>query len=194
MGIKERMRRALGLDHKELMTPKGMGVVATTAEPEAMPESTDRIAVEKEEGEPVLHKCGHTAPMAVEIHCYGLQVTLTEEAAKAREKCGTCCVKDMKKYVIRCGLCGLPIMPGDGVALYSDNRKTFKDRTRVTLSGGSVVGCLAMNCCPSGGFYAGHWTGTKVKSAFEGGLSAAELAMKTGKTVIVDDIGGPPKK
>lgn len=191
MGIRDRVRKFFGRRIKEKVlearqTPEGLRIAGTTAEPEPLPESTGRIAVEKEEGESTKHACGHTAPRCVSIHCFGASLTLSDEAP---DKCSVCHMEDLKKVVIRCGSCGLPILPGDGIALYGDNQKHFKDRTRITLHGKSVIGCMRWNCCPSGGFYAGIWDGSKVLSTFPDGLSAAELAMKTGKIVIVSNTG-----
>ncbi len=62
----------------------------------------------------------------------------------------------VKKHAIHCALCGLPIHPGDPVALYSDGPQTLSCATE--LEEGVVIGCLRFDCCVSAGFLAGVWS------------------------------------
>lgn len=171
MGIRERVRKLFGGRKKE-------------KKPDVRPEATDVVRVIREAGKPVPYACGHPFAPRFEIDCYGQELSLADEAVAKREKCGPCALEEFKRVVIRCGACGFAILPGDGVALYVDDRKTFPKRERVTLHEKQVVGCLRMDCCPSGGFYAGNWDGTKFVPAFPGGMSAAATAMATGKAVV----------
>jgi hypothetical protein len=94
--------------------------------------------------------------------------------------CPECIFNSMREQAIRCALCGTGIIPGEGVALYhlSNPIPHLELATRV---GESVIGCLGWNCCPSGAFFAGHWTEEGFRSAFKSGNCLATEVLVTGK-------------
>lgn len=102
--------------------------------------------------------------------------------------CSSCEVPDMLTRTIRCILCANPIFPGSPVARYMVNAEMLKSEhvssAAFTDDGIEAFGCLSMDCCPSGGFFAGHWDGNNVISPFAAGSAAGE-AMATGKTIIL---------
>ena len=98
--------------------------------------------------------------------------------------CPKCYFEKIKKATIRCCLCGNAILPGDGIALYHKSSENIRADT-ATFVGDSAVGCLLWDCCPSGGFFAGHWTFEGFESAFDV-QSAAGKAFSTGQPVITN--------
>lgn len=169
-----------------------MGVVASTHEPEQMPEPTDTCAVVDVSGPEADYECGHRHPERFALNLYGEKIEMTDEGYSARKFCANCHLAELKKLIIRCAKCGFHIMPGDGVALYCYDKKLFKKSERITFVGEGdekgVIGCMRWDCCPSGGFFAGHWTGDHFQSAFAGGSAAGE-ALRTGQ-VVIGNIGG----
>ncbi len=169
-----------------------MEVVASTYEAKELPEPTDICALVDVSGVETDYQCGHRHPDHFAVNLYGEKFCLTDKKLAERQLCANCHLEMLKKFAIRCAKCGFAIMPGDGVALYCFNKKLFKKTAWITLVGDDkekdVIGCLRWDCCPSGGFFAGHWTGERFKPAFVGGSAAAE-AMRTGKVVIVGDVG-----
>jgi len=105
------------------------------------------------------HGCGHLGPSYYNIRVYGGIITPTKE--HAQELCPDCLIKEVKETFVRCCLCGLYIMPGDPVAVYCANSVEPKDFA-FTIVGSSAIGCLRWDCCQSGGFYAGNWTGKDI--------------------------------
>jgi hypothetical protein len=117
-------------------------------------------------------KCGHLGPQRASLNFWG---NIREFEIKRRiwdtlksvfglrpiqyneVPCPECIFKSMKEHAVRCALCGTGILPGEGVALYHSSGPIphFELATKV---GKCVVGCLGWNCCPSGGFFSGHWT------------------------------------
>lgn len=97
-------------------------------------------------------KCGHYGMWWFKISIFGS----VSEKIHQKEYCPDCFIKWYKERTIFCSLCGLPIFPGEGVALYDKNSEGVREDSYSV--GNSVIGCLRMNCCLSGGFFAGHWT------------------------------------
>lgn len=166
-------------------SPEGMVVAASTREePPPKPEPTDTLAAVAPSGWKVRHACGHRYPKKFKMDFYGDVRTVSSELLKKRERCGDCMAAWLKEISIRCVLCGGVILPGDGVATYMDDA-SFKEawKTRIGKDGLGVLGCLSMDCCPSGGFFSGHWTLEGYRPAYAHGSAMAE-AMATGKPVI----------
>lgn len=114
------------------------------------------------------YACGHRDSRRFQISAYGMESVKIKNA----EQCADCFIKHVKKHTIFCALCGLPIMEGDGVALYdADNDCIRPEAHRI---GNSVIGCLRWDCCPSAGFYAGYWTEDGFNSLFERSVSDAD--------------------
>lgn len=155
---------------KGMRSPQGMTIVAAagTYKPENLPQSDDRIELIWRGWRQRKYACGHEGPRSYQIHLYGVDSKKTSNW----DTCPSCHIAMLKREVIRCAACGLPIFPGDGVSLYSRESKGL-DLSIATLVGESVIGCMRWDCCPSGGFFAGHWSEHGFKSLY-GGSSAAE--------------------
>jgi ribosomal protein S27E len=153
-----------------------------------LPPATDDLCAVNQEGEPVPYKCGHAYASTYAMNCYGIILEPSAEFFQDREHCGDCEVEIFRRFTIRCALCGHFILPGEGVALYlrdSVPRSPQKWQTPFTHSDEriSVIGCLRMDCCPTGGAFAGHWTTDGFRPLNDDGLGVAALAMKTGRVV-----------
>ncbi len=151
-------------------------------------------------------KCGHLGPSKATLNIYGTimnfdvdkniknvngQITADSEKCP----CPECCFNYYKEKSIRCALCGTGITPGDGVAIYSyktspeGKEQEANPHFRMDLAtkiGGNVVGCIRWDCCPSGGFFAGHWGDQGFEPAFPNGNCAAGLAALTGNPILVN--------
>lgn len=181
-------------DHPEqgkLYTPEGLHVVASVSTAEkGVPKKEvkeDRTVTKLVNltDKKVKFKCGHFGAPKAKMILWGEEyVTDIEkkEQDPSKIRCPECEFEWFKKHSIQCCLCGRPIIPGDGVALYHKDSKGIK-KEWATYVGDSAIGCLRRNCCPSGGFFAGHWTEKGFKSAFEG-RTVAEKAWQTGETQI----------
>jgi hypothetical protein len=86
---------------------------------------------------------------------------------------------------IRCAFCGRTIQPDEGVCTHAEGgaRPEWTTRER----NGRPLGCLRTDCCPSGGYFLGYWTGSDVDYAFEG-RTGMEHALYTGNAIIVNDM------
>ena len=136
--------------------------------------------------------CGHNGVTSFSMDIWGNKVNccLKEDQIENRDGnrvvaillCPNCKFEQVKKTAIRCGLCGLGIMEGESVALYGSSSRGIK-KELATYIEGNVFGCLRINCCPSGAFFAGYWTEDGFKPAF-GGLTVVEEVFRTGKPII----------
>jgi hypothetical protein len=171
----------------DVSSPDGMKVVASAGgegreEEESLNEALhDEIRALPASGEMKDFACGHCGVSLYHMDLYGL---VLHSNGKSPEKCGQCAAEWFRSISCRCALCGLPIMPGDPVALYGPSNK-FK-RQRVTEVRSGVLGCMRWDCCPSGGFFAGHWTGKGFRPAFPDGQTVVERVFATGQTVVGD--------
>ena len=149
------------------------------------PTCTDNLSVVKRTGKKVPYACGHIDSAKFRHDFYGEVREPTGEVFAAREKCGACMLANVMEFAIRCAACGFVIWPGDSVALYVDSG-SFNAAWKKTIGEpAQVVGCMRFGCCPSGGFFAGHWSESGFEPAFAGGVSAAATAFATGATVVV---------
>jgi len=154
-----------------LVSPHGMELLCSAGGPaQKISIATDTFAVVEKSGPDRAYTCGHRASGVYVIDTYGRRTNPIE----GHESCPECLLAELKRLSCRCGLCGHIILPGDGVALY--DRDPGMRLEIATLVDDAVVGCVRMNCCPSGGFLAGHWSNTGFKPMF-GGLTAAESVM-----------------
>jgi hypothetical protein len=149
--------------------------------PKKIPVVKETCEVVAESDKRVKYACGHEGWKRFRLSLWGNILTPAPVIFKKREACPDCLLKEALRVTIRRALCGFHIAPGDGIALYAD-RETFKPEW-TTRHEGSAIGCLRWNCCPSGGFYAGHWDGEQFVPAFEHGTAAAEC-MATGKVIV----------
>jgi hypothetical protein len=116
------------------------------------------------------HGCGHEALSPFNMNLYGRVVEVTSGVF-----CVECAKKEIQKWT-RCGLCGLEIMTGEGVATYiaGDDPSFRKDAKRI---GNIIIGCLRDTCCPTGAAQTGHWTDEGYKPLFQSGNSVAGEAL-----------------
>lgn len=121
-------------------------------------------------------ECKHMGSRKFEFHTWdgekhGYEVPASKISGVIRKvvaagtECPECFFETTKKHTIRCCLCGGSIMPGEGVAIYNARSEGINETA--TLFGGGAIGCLRMSCCPSAGFFAGHWS--------EDGFEAADF-------------------
>ncbi len=172
---------------KENLSGGGMEAVASVGgSEEPMPEPTDSCEVIDRSGPMTPYKCGHEDAYSYGLSLYGERIGLNEKFFAERPFCGDCGLAKWTGHMIRCALCGFGIMPGDPVALYAGGAKFRKEIA--TKVDGQWVGCLRWNCCPSGGFFAGHWTTNGYRPAFEHGSIVAEV-MATGKPIFATSDG-----
>lgn len=160
---------------KDLVTPDGMRVVVScpgTKRP--LPPSSDAFEVVESAWLQRRYHCGHRGPRWVIINTYG---QLTKKIT-GWGMCPTCLIAKLKAHIIRCALCGLPVVPGDGVALYAEGTKGLRlEATK--LDDGSAIGCMRWDCYPSGGFFAGNWSEQGFVPRFEGRTAAGDAMAKT---------------
>ncbi|MDO8505678.1 MAG: hypothetical protein Q7S48_03825 [bacterium] len=136
----------------------------------------------------VSYSCGHDGPRQASAVFWGEERPIKEDRDPAKSNCPQCLLMETLRVSIRCCLCGCIIMPGDGVAIYDPkcNPKLGHPAWATATPDGQLVGCLSMDCCPSGAFFAGQWTEAGFHPAFEGGNIAQE-ALRTGQPVVVRD-------
>lgn len=106
----------------------------------------------------------------------------------ARDSCSLCQHKRVFENAIRCAYCDSVIFPGDPVSIYfpSPVPDEFQG-DRVVLTENGFVGCMGRECCPTGGFFAGHWTAEGVLSPFSTGTAAGQAF--EGEGMIISEIG-----
>ncbi len=153
------------IDKSGLLTPDGCSYSTINWEPQSrILVSTDTCQIEFSPGKNKNkdYSCGHSAPEKYSINLYGDWFGEFDD----EQDCPDCLLAKMLAVTIRCALCGLPIVPGRPVAVYSPRSSGLR-LDIATRDGNSVLGCMRLDCCPSGGHFAGHWTGTALKSAFE---------------------------
>lgn len=153
-----------------VMSPQGFVVVASSGPdlPASAPVDRNLTKIEVLDPEEMLFECGHRGAREILVTLYGETALIKGKKFKPEgTMCPECLLDRLKKISIQCALCGAPILPGESVALYHkeslDVRKEW-----ATYVGNAVIGCLRMVCCPSGGFFAGHWTTEGFQSSFEG--------------------------
>lgn len=139
--------------------------------------------------------CGHDGPGEADVSFYGRKGTLgvPDDLSEEREgslvahmSCPRCRFEELKKLLIRCVLCGEAIMPGDPVALYwkRSGGITRENKRMGTMVDGHYIGCLKSDCCPSGGFFSGHWTSSGFVSAFEDGGTIMDEVVRRKKPIV----------
>jgi len=95
--------------------------------------------------------------------------------------CQNCEGERSFQEIIVCAMCGEPIFVNNPVSTYGirggtdENLPWLKYATRLADSPDIFVACLGMNCCPSAGFFAGHWNGSGVVSLYRTGTAAGDM-------------------
>ena len=79
--------------------------------------------------------------------------------------CPECFALKVSASAIRCCKCGKTILAGDSVSLYPKNSEGVDDEIAEYIET-SAIGCMKIDCCPSAGFFAGHWTANGFKPLF----------------------------
>lgn len=133
-------------------------------------------------------KCGHECWAQFKLEIYGEILTPKKGALDDRKTCGICAVREMKPYILRCGVCGKPIFPGEPIGLYGKSGSVQNQK-----SDNQVVGCMRWEC-GTGAAFAGHWTGRVIKYVFMDGKTAIGVAFQSGKAVMVNDMGDASAK
>jgi len=171
------------VNEKEPRTPGGLKIVAQAgnlADRSKLPESTDKIEVISSSKILITFKCGHEGPERFKLNVYGEN---SKEISKD-DTCPSCWIEKIKKYVARCSLCGLPVYPGEGVALYDSHSEGLRVDIARKVDENHVIGCIRWDCCLSGGFFAGYWTEQGFKSVLgDSPKTAAEQAFDSGKII-----------
>ena len=146
----------------DVVGPDGERVIVSVGpERRPLPSPHDMVSVTQQSSETVLCECGHYGPSSYSIDAYGMVFTGIDN----HRWCPDCLTFMFRQQATRCALCGHVICLGDGVALYGDN-DALPYKHVSTKVGDAFVGCMRWDCCPSGGFFAGHWTEEGFKSAF----------------------------
>ncbi|MBI2055542.1 MAG: hypothetical protein HYT42_01475 [Candidatus Sungbacteria bacterium] len=155
---------------KSPVSADGMVVVASIGrlKPGQLPEATDTFAIVERGPLTRSYECGHHGSQWFIIDTYGERTRRIQRT----DLCPECTLTLLKKHIIRCALCALSIVPGDGVALYSAESEGLRLDIATLVNEGNVIGCLRLGCCPSGGFFAGNWSEDGFIPRF-GGRSAA---------------------
>ena len=142
-----------------------------------MSEERDPIAVELEEVSAttlIFTKCGHTGPAHFRIKIWDdtLEFKVPESVIKksgTKEHvagiCPECFAVKIGQTAIRCCKCGKTILIDDPVSLYPKGSDVVNNDI-AEYAEEYAIGCLRIECCPSGGFFAGHWTTIGFKPAF----------------------------
>lgn len=131
-----------------------------------MTEKKDTCTVEAIGNEQSSFPCGHTGPKWFAHDFWGERREIKPEIIIAGEKCGECWLAEMRKLIIRCARCGLPIYPGSGVVRYLNEPGASRDG--VHKESGAALGCMRSNCCDSPFQLSGEWDGQKFVSKFGG--------------------------
>ena len=147
----------------DIVGPAGERVVVSVGpECRSLPTPHDTVSLVQQSAETVLCECGHHGPASYSIDAYGTVFS----GINNHRWCPDCLIFMFQEKATRCALCGHVICPGDGVALYGDDSGALTYKHVSTKVGDAFVGCMRWDCCPSGGFFAGHWTEEGFQSAF----------------------------
>ena len=149
--MEKRVVKVNGLQIREVYAVGG------DAQPELLPKATNEIRIINRARFITFSKnyaCGHRAMRSFKISVYGVTVL----PAEANHNCPECCIVELQKTTIRCALCGLPIFPGSGVAIYDTMMPDLDLSIATYVSDTMVIGCMDRNCCPYSGAFAGNWT------------------------------------
>lgn len=117
--------------------------------------TNDQIVLVQASGREVTARCGHRAHELLVFDVYGDKVS-----GDGNQSCPTCSVEELGRITVRCAICGLPILPGDAVAVYECGGADIRDDIAPRVGESQVLGCTRWDCCLPGA-YAGHWDGAE---------------------------------
>ena len=141
------------------VTPDGTTVTIIASagdEPrkENLPKASNELRIASASWFKKKYACGHRGPRRFTLFVYGITAYPTD----ANHQCPNCCIKEIKRMVIRCASCELPIFPGDGVALYHPTTEGLNLAVANFVGPEAVVCCLRFDCCTHPELFAGHWS------------------------------------
>ena len=144
-------------------TPGGLEMgeaMGRLADPSNLPPSSNEITVEVIDRKRARYKCGHKGCSEFTLIAFGLRMK-SFAVSERPEFCEECLKANAEKDIIQCARCGLPIVPGEQVAIYEiEPEREYPPHSRRLENG--VLGCMAWDCCPMGAaYYAGHWLGSE---------------------------------
>lgn len=136
----------------------------------------------------IIANCGHETKEKDAVTAFG-ESTITKIPIKdgKTEYCHRC----LEKMAIKCAWCGGVIFIGAPITLYSPAKEDFKIPEHAVVYSKDplkLVGCLRWKCADSGVDRVGFWLppGTVMRVP-----SPLEVAMQSGGTVVVSDLGDP---
>lgn len=141
--------------------PEAFGIVAqagTPHDPSKLQEPEFESRIHSRIPIPWYHKCGHRGFIRYNLSIKGART----KANWFESKCPECRIAELEKEFISCALCGLYIAPGDPIALYNASNEYVNPWAQIHIDPNQnrwAIGCMRWDCCPSGGFFAGHWLG-----------------------------------
>ncbi len=150
----------LRMAQDEVVTPEGTRIWIAASSGDVpcranLPESSDKIEPISSSWLKKKYSCGHRGPRKFSLFVHGISV----DSTKHNDLCPECLIEEVKRTVIRCGFCGLPIFPGDGVALYHPTTQGLDLAIASFVDPDSVMCCMRWDCSPHSSFlFAGHWT------------------------------------
>jgi hypothetical protein len=115
--------------------------------------SNDEIVFVEARGDAVTAECGHSSSETLVFNVYGDQVS-----GDGRCTCPDCGKAELGRIVIRCALCGLPILPGHAVSIYDIGGEGIQADIAFRVGDDQVLGCNAWDCALPGAV-AGEWHG-----------------------------------
>ncbi len=142
-------------------------------------------------GKKTRFKCGHRDNKIFGLQAYGRPIGYFNRN-NLPDECGECVLHKLKKFIIRCCICGGPILPSQTIILYRGKieRKEGIKVTTVSEEGGAKIGCCACNQMAT--HAATHtWNGEKAVRILRSGNSAQAEAARTGKATQLTLVRGP---
>lgn len=109
---------------------------------------SDVCVLAKQWGNITVFHCGHRGR---EFFTHVLFGEKYDSNSGYKDKCGPCLLKEMKRVMGRCSLCGKPILPGSA---FGHDRSFGSERRRVFPRG--LFTCCRRGCCPPWGMV-GTW-------------------------------------
>jgi len=110
---------------------------------------------------PYHYKCGHAGARKFTVFAHGMSISPHND--RMYDFCPECFLKKARREIIKCARCGLPIFPGQGVALYPKQHAIHHNGIGIVED--SVVACLREECTDAV-LFSGYWTGNEYEPYF----------------------------